>query len=174
MKNIWLFHIQWMVYSYFFLHFAENLFTIVLFFFLSSDLNRLEKFTNHIIITICLKPNTCNRNLSHWMHCSAEQNAGNAVLSSPNWFNFRHIGTACSCTLNISSLKKVQLSWTPLPFRATSHGTPLTMSLNRPKSTLWKAKFSWQPSLLIKDQTLHHSVISMPKAAPNHYTTHKP
>lgn len=41
-------------------------------------------------------------------------------LYPPNW----HMGSACSCALNSSFLKKVQSSWTPFPLRTFSPGTP--------------------------------------------------
>lgn len=72
------------------------------------------------------------------MQCRAEHWKCNVVFP-PQWLNFRHAVTACSCTLNTFFLKKVWPSWTPLPFRATSRGTLSTKSLNRPKPTLWKA-----------------------------------
>ncbi|KAK4808475.1 hypothetical protein QYF61_005792 [Mycteria americana] len=58
----------------------------------------------------------------------------------PRQLVFRHLGTACSCAFRTSSLKNVQPSWTPLPFRAASQGTLLTSLLNRPKTALRKSK----------------------------------
>ncbi|KAK4815509.1 LOW QUALITY PROTEIN: hypothetical protein QYF61_003067, partial [Mycteria americana] len=58
----------------------------------------------------------------------------------PRWLVCRHLGTAHSCAFRTSSLKNVQPSWTPLPFRAASQGTLSTSLLKRPKSALRKSK----------------------------------
>lgn len=44
--------------------------------------------------------------------------------------------TTCSGTCNISSLKNVQPSWTPFPFRTDFQGTPSTSVLNSPNYAL--------------------------------------
>ncbi|KAK4821246.1 hypothetical protein QYF61_016545 [Mycteria americana] len=94
----------------------------------------------------------------------------------PRRLVFRHLGTARSCAFRTSSLKNVQPSWTPLPFRAASQGTLSTSLLNRPKSALRKSKVAVLLTPLAASPHIknsYHFVITLPKTASNHHMAHK-
>lgn len=88
------------------------------------------------------------------------------------WLIFQHMGTLCSWTFKIFSLKNMQPSWTPLLFRTASQGSLSNMHLNRAKSVFSRSRAAVLLTCLLTSLIIEKSMNTMPKMAFSDHSTH--